>query len=81
MLCVGTAVSHKTLVGVTLPSPGSGVLEGKENAHNHTAFFPGWIKSEFQGFSEGSVIKNPPANAGDMGLIPDLGRSRMPRSN
>ena len=59
-------MSHKTLVGVTLPSPGSGVLEGKENAHNHTAFFPGWIKSEFQGFSEGSVIKNPPANAGDM---------------
>ena len=23
----------------------------------------------------GSVIKNPPANAGDMGLIPRLGRS------
>ena len=23
----------------------------------------------------GSVVKNPPANAGDMGLIPGLGRS------
>ena len=28
-----------------------------------------------------SVIKNPPANAGEMGLTPDLGRSHMPRSN
>ena len=24
------------------------------------------------------MVKNPPANAGDMGLIPDLGRSHMP---
>ena len=29
----------------------------------------------------GSVMKNLPANAGDMGLIPDLERSHMPRSN
>ena len=29
----------------------------------------------------GSVVKNPPANAGDMGSIPGLGRSHMPRSN
>ena len=27
------------------------------------------------GFPGGSVIKNPPANAGDMGLISGLGRS------
>ena len=26
------------------------------------------------GFSGGSVVKNPPANAGDAGLIPRLGR-------
>ena len=26
-------------------------------------------------FPGGSVIKNPPANAGDMALIPDFGRS------
>ena len=25
--------------------------------------------------SGGAVVKNPPADAGDMGLIPDLGRS------
>ena len=27
------------------------------------------------GFPGGSVVKNPPANAGDMGLIPGLGQS------
>ena len=27
------------------------------------------------------MVRNPPANAGDMGLIPDLRRSHMPRSN
>ena len=27
------------------------------------------------GFPDGSVVKNPPANAGDSGLIPGLGRS------
>ena len=29
----------------------------------------------FLGFPSGSVVKNPPANAGDEGLIPGLGRS------
>ena len=28
-------------------------------------------------FHDGPVFKNPPANAGDMGSIPDPGRSRM----
>ena len=27
------------------------------------------------GFSDGSVVKNPPANVGDVGLIPGSGRS------
>ena len=29
----------------------------------------------YVGFPGGSVVKNPPASAGDMGLIPGLGRS------
>ena len=29
----------------------------------------------FKGFPDGSVIKNPPANAGDVGLIIEWGRS------
>ena len=33
------------------------------------------------GFPGGAVVNNPPANAGDMGLSPGLGRSHMPRSN
>ena len=32
-------------------------------------------------FPGGAVVKNPPANAGDTGLIPGPGRSHMPRSN
>ena len=32
-------------------------------------------------FLLGSVVKNPPANAGDMGLIPGRGRFHMPRGN
>ena len=29
----------------------------------------------------GSVVKNPLANAGDTGSIPDLGRSYVPQGN
>ena len=32
-------------------------------------------------FPGGAVVENPPANVGDMGLIPGLGRSHMPWSN
>ena len=32
-------------------------------------------------FPGGAVVKNPLANAGDMGSIPGLGRSHMPWSN
>ena len=33
------------------------------------------------GFLGSSVVKNPPAKAGDRGLTPGLGRSHMPWSN
>ena len=32
-------------------------------------------------FPGGTVVKNPPANAGDMGSSPGLGSSHIPRSN
>ena len=32
-------------------------------------------------FPGGTVVKNPPANAGDTGSIPGPGRSHMPQSN
>ena len=39
------------------------------------------IKRDFRGFPGGTVVKNPPANAGDTGSSPGPGRSHMPRSN
>ena len=35
----------------------------------------------FRDFPGGTVVKNLPANAGDTGLSPGLGRSHMLRSN
>ena len=32
-----------------------------------------WLKIETRGFPGGPVVKNPPCNVGDMGLIPGLG--------
>ena len=34
-----------------------------------------------QGFPGGAVVENPPANTGDMGSSPGLGRSHMPQSD
>ena len=39
------------------------------------------LKPTIQDFPGGTVVVNPPANAGDMGSSPGLGRSHMPRSN
>ena len=39
------------------------------------------IKKDEQDFPGGTVVKNPPANAGDMGLIPGPGRSHVLWSN
>ena len=35
----------------------------------------------FRGFPGGAVVKNLPANAGNTGSSPGLGRSHMPQSN
>ena len=45
-----------------------------------------WSKNHFKewmkgGFPGGTVVKNPPANAGDTGSSPGPGRSHMLRSN
>ena len=39
------------------------------------------LKSLWLGFPGGTVVENLPANAGDTGSSPGLGRSHMPRSN
>ena len=53
----------------TKKKPGSWAIQTKDKN----------IKSK--GFPSGSVVKNPPASAEDIGSIPDPGRSHMPRSN
>ena len=39
------------------------------------------FKSAFGGFPGGTVVKNPPATAGDTGSSPGPGKSHMPWSN
>ena len=38
-------------------------------------------KYKYWGFPGGAVVENLPANAGDTGSSPGLGRSHMPQSN
>ena len=40
-----------------------------------------WKKTMQLGFPGGAVVESLPANAGDTGSSPGLGRSHMPRSN
>ena len=39
------------------------------------------LKTIVEGFSGGAVVENLPANAGDTGSSPGLGRSHMPPSS
>ena len=41
----------------------------------------GFLKSWVLDFPGGTVVKNPPANAGDTGSSPGPGRSHIPQSN
>ena len=58
---------HSFLLCKMVTRPSSYSCEARDGAVVH---FPG-----------GAVVKNPPANAGDMGSSTGLGRSHMPRSN
>ena len=49
-----------------------------ESSETHEASF---LLKPNLGFAGGAVVGNLPANAGDTGLSPGLGRSHMPRSN
>ena len=39
------------------------------------------LRGQYWDFPGGAVVKTPPANSGDTGLIPGPGRSHMPQSN
>ena len=51
-----------------------------ENRHIRTSKFTK-LKEVCTDFPGGPVVKNPPANAGDMGSIPSSGRFHMPWGN
>ena len=54
------------------------LLRAGGNPGVHIGKVDGWVKCDTtmqDGFPGGSVGKNPPANVGDLGLIPGLGRS------
>ena len=40
-----------------------------------------FFKSQDRDFPGGTVVKSPPANAGDTGSVSGPGRSHMPQSN
>ena len=59
--------------------------QGNAN-QNHNEISPhtcqnGHYQKDKRGFPGGAVVENLPANAGDTGSSPGLGRSHMPRSN
>ena len=56
------------------PFPQTTQISRTETANN-------WEGSKEGGFPGGAVVENLPANAGDTGSSPGLGRSHMPRSN
>ena len=48
---------------------------------NYLNVIKGIYKKPTAGFPGGAVVENLPANAGDTGSSPGLGRSHMPRSS
>ena len=64
--------------------PGPQPWEGQKEElciRSHKAVTFSLSKREDRGFPGGTVVENLPANAGDTGSSPGLGRSHMPRSN
>ena len=58
------------------------ILWNNQKYTGHSVCYtPVWILKTNVGFPGGVVVENLPANAGDTGLSPGLGRSHMPRSN
>ena len=52
-------------------------LFNKVLGENEKCVFHFYLKTEGTGFLGGAVVRNPPANAGDMGLSPGPGKSHM----
>ena len=63
----------------------SQLLRGRKEAPSPPPFplllFRLDLKNFLSDLPGGTLVKNPPANVGDMGSSPGPGRSHMPRSN
>jgi len=68
--CTTTEVFPDSTLSAILTAPARSIFK-KEGTLNQ-ATFNFYYSKKFPG---GSVVKNPPANAGDLGLISGLGRS------
>ena len=51
---------------------------GRQDGQLNIVIFYEWTMADFPG---GLVVKNPPANAGDIGSVPGPGRSHMLQDN
>ena len=71
------AVQRLGLCALTAEGPGS--IPGRGNKISQAA--QRGQKKKGGGFPGGAAVENLPANAGDTGSSPGLGRSHMPRSN
>ena len=70
-MCLVTAV----VVGAQIRRAAISVSGGKARNGEDNPGEPGFVfKLNFLNFPGGAVDKNPPANAGDMGLIPGSGK-------
>ena len=69
--------SHATQLWL-IPVPYIGEEGAASSNKRHSKSF---IKPKARDFLDGPVVKNPPANAGDMDPIPGSGRSHMPWGN
>ena len=63
-----------------MPTSGSGLQKGVPALHSTFAHSIWCQEKKLLGFPGGAVVGSPPANAGDAGSSPGLGRSHMPRS-
>ena len=56
-------------------------MDKEDGVYTYNGILLSYKKEQNRDFPGGAVAKNLPANAGDMGSIPGLGRSHMSRSN
>ena len=79
-LLIVYADKHKNLLH---PSPSFYMKVANCTGHavQNLAFLSSFFLKEISGFPGGTVVESLPANAGDTGSSPGLGRSHMPRSN